>query len=198
MPSFYRTLVVAGAALSSGIGCGDSADLGPLAQADASTGGGGDSTVGGFGANSGSGGVGLSGTDGGGGISPGGASMGGAPMGGAPMGGAPMGGFAGAIGDAALAQLSCGPHERCWTDPVYRYVETCVVDLSRPRSAADCPADTRFECSPGLLKGRRVLVECTCSNSEPTSCVRCYEARDPLGCEGEVRVCGCANPGVLR
>ena len=197
---FFHAIVVAGAGISAS-DCGGVADVGETSEGDGGSSAGGKAAAGASaGGNSGSRPI-----TGGRAASGGRAATGGTPQTGGSLGVEPP-------DPATLAQWDCtaqqlghcffrrteeGPH-------VYRLSETCLVNPSRPRTSADCPADSWFACLPALWPRQEgtVYVNCQCIPMIDAGCTgagyRGVVDCEPAVCDGADLICGCAQPVILR
>jgi hypothetical protein len=81
----------------------------------------------------------------------------------------------------------------------------CVVDPTRPKTAADCSAVGLFSCSLAVnAAGEALLVNCECVpgnySCETYDCRALFNYRNgpPAACDGVSRVCECAYTGILK
>ena len=79
----------------------------------------------------------------------------------------------------------------------------CTLEPERPASAEDCGTDELFTCNLALREGTPLLVNCTCQTREEYICSSCtgigtYRYGEPILCDTQHKVCGCAYTGILK
>jgi hypothetical protein len=222
MSSFFHTLVVVGAGLSLA-NCAGKA-RGEEHAGGGGNNGGGNSGAGGGGAGRPTGGTSSAGTVGSGGtaasggsisiggtVSSGGSiSTGGSVSSGGSIpfdGGVEVGGMPG----MPTTQVYCDPQSFDCTSTnlgdavvsaVALYEFSCVIDPSRPTSAADCGPGQEFRCMIAVFQEQTLLVNCECSAANAgASCqcpedAGCIEAVNEI-CTPGVSLCGCARTCIL-
>lgn len=126
----------------------------------------------------------------------------------APGGGAASGGTGGAdpiqLSDApTMAQWDCSGslspsclYGRGITRADPELLGPCKVDPSRPRTPAECRRGEWFSCDAARVAQHEttILVQCECVPMADAGCSGC----DFATCVDTTRVCGCANPVILR
>jgi hypothetical protein len=105
------------------------------------------------------------------------------------------------VGVDSFAQLTCSRSCQDVTIASTTYAAAivdathCAVDVSKPKSAADCAANEWFECRLGVYQGDLVDVDCGCTAMLGATCA-CPRA-DTVTCQGNAKVCSCAITGIL-
>jgi hypothetical protein len=202
---FFHAIVVAGAGVSA-LDCGGATvDVGETKSGDGGSSAGGKAATGG--ASQSAGGSGGSRPATGGSAATGGSTAtGGTPLTGGSPGVEPL------PDRGTLAQWDCteqelgvcyhGQNEYGLSGRVLS--ESCRVDPSRPRTAADCPANYWFACQSAWWwpeNQTAVYVNCQCISTDGGCTGVAYPgavACEIAVCLGEDLICGCAHPVILR